>query len=472
MRVYHHHAQQCRMETASQRFRLWKGQKFILREFTYPQHVLAPGVGYGKTTFGARWLHVRILENEKPFKYAILAPTHKLLKECFDIFEQHLIDIGWVENIHYQIKRSAGSLEIRYPNGARVFGVSAQNYKTIVSYTFACAWLDEPGFLDDHVYPELLKRVRQGGAKVVQVLRTGVPQGRGDSEYFRKCVGPQFTEHLDYTLPGEGTFTRYRQDGVRLIMHGSTHENAINDSRYISNLKDDFGWSKSLWEQQVHGLFIGASVNCLYDFDRNTHAGIYPSMPAVFKRWLSWDFNVGQVSWVCAEPGPLQGGRESYHVVAENCTARDTVEGCRKFIQAFPPEIYGRHSLIITGDCNGWSRDTRNYSNDYEIIRETLQPYYPNLQIVTPRTNPDVSLSIIATNRLFNENPLTGDKIRLFINHRCSKLIASLLSTEPDGRGGIKKPTGETWTHPADALRYLVHLVAPLHRAQVTGGAL
>lgn len=445
-------------------YKLWPGQAALLRDTRYPDHIYAAGVGTGKSVFGVRHLEYARVSNGGGYKYGVLAPTEKLVKYVnLEYYIKYLNDSGYKENVHYSINRA--NLIIKFPHSNdEVFFVTANNYKTIIGYTFASVWVDEPGWMSAEVYPEIAKRVR-ANAKLVRTLRTGVPQGVGDSTYFDECTGPEYISKGSYEIPTEGTFTRFRCDGRRVILHSSTHENPENDSGYIARLKDQIGWSRALWLQQVHGMFVAATSNSLFDFDEQKHTaqldlGQYSAWIASqgAPLYLAWDFNVGQVTWLlfCEIDG-------TYYCLAENgSNARDTPAACEQFIKTMLPYNLQSQRIVVLGDSSGWSRDTRSISCDYNLIRDTLKGQVGALDMKAQRSNPDIRMTVLAVNRLLA-------KQSLIVDAKCRKFINSLQTTAPDGKGGIVKPTGDTWTHPADAGRYFVWHVAPINLARGGG---
>jgi hypothetical protein len=454
--------------------KLWASQDILLQERKHKNHILAAGVGYGKSIFGCRWLLTRILWNSKPLWYGVLNVTYSLLKGVnLEQFKALILELGMVEGIHYKVNYSELFLEFKIPpiKRARIYFITAQNYKRIIAYTLAGVWLDEPGWMDDAVWSEVVKRCRDGKANIIQTLRTGVPQGMGESEYFKEGTSPDLEIISKYKLKravtkwDDGEFVRFKSNKKTLIMHASTHENTANADSYIYRLADDFGWSKSLWSQQVHGQFVSASQISLFDFDEAKHVGEYPPSIDCKTRWVSWDFNVGQVTWIVGEQ---RDGK--FLIVAENGSdAIDTMKAVEQFIKKFPLGSNQHIEFLITGDCNGYSSDTRSTTSDYSIIVSELKTKGYRVKLIAPRSNPSITTSVMACNKLFNENTLTSQKVKMYIDKSCKKLIMSLKQTKPDGRGGIAKPSGDTWTHPSDAFRYFVDAVAPI-RSRGAGG--
>jgi len=402
--------------------KLWRDAELLLKDYHFPVHKLSAGVGYGKTQFDTYWLHDRIAVNGGGYNYAVVAPTYKLLKGVnLDFLQQHLLNIGLVPNVDFRI--NLGDMSATFTHSEdKIFFVTADNYKTILAYTLAGIVIDEPGWMSGEVLTELVKRLR-ADCQVLQMLYSGVPQGTGAEKYFADSTGPKFRNHGTYTVYdkyyGEQTKTRFRYTDSQLIMHGSTHENPLLPEQYIDMMYEDFGWSENLWRQQVHGEFVSSSVNTLYDFDSSKHVDDFYDLNCPL--WLSWDFNVGQVTWLlCGEY------RGVFHAFDENGSdAQDTHKACEQFIKRFP-QLRGR-TIVVVGDSSGKSKDTRSGADDYRIIANTLKSAGYDPVIKAKNYNPHLSVSFIATNRLFNQG-------KAMINRRCKLLIYSLQATQPDGR--------------------------------------
>lgn len=449
-------------------------QSHLLLDKARHTHVLAAGVGYGKTTFGVDWLLTRILANgrvnakNKAPHYVCFQPIRSLVKTVnLPEFTTRLEAMGLREGRCWRLQKTELILEFTQPHldGASVFFAGANNYKTVLAHTFAAGWVDEPGWMTDEQLQEIYKRIRMGGTVwPVQKLLTGVPQGVGVSMYFRLCTGSEFDTHGSYEADGK-TWVRWRHKPGTLVLQASTHENPYLSPDYTQTLQDTLGHKRQLYEQQVHGIFVSASGNTLFDLADENLVDVQPEERPGGVRWFSWDFNVGQVTVLAFE----ERNGEWFCVWENGSRARDTREACAQIREAFGRR-YRSEVWRILGDSSGNNRDTRSGLTDFRIIQQELAGYNVDLGAVNSRkSNPDLRLSIHATNKLLSRNELTDESPKLYIAKRCKELINSLRMTEPDTSGKIKKPSGETWTHPSDALRYFVWEVSPIS-ARVFGG--
>jgi hypothetical protein len=217
-------------------------------------------------------------------------------------------------------------------------------------------------------------------------------------------------------------------------------------------LIDNYGDDEQLIKAWVLGQFVPLFANNVYRFNELTHCGDYPAIRDCSHIILGWDFNVGQVAWAAQQMWEGQ-----VRQIAEAPLKCDTTDdACDAFIRAFPPAMWRNHELIIDGDASGWHRDTRAYFSDYDIILNKLRALYPRVMIRAPRSNESVRTRIVLTNRALARN--------LFVIDRsCKQTIRSMNQCTYDGRGGIEKPTGDTWTHWADAATYPLCTEFPLH---------
>ena len=424
-------------------FVLWPGQQRLLEDYTKRYHAVVAGNRYGKTVFGARWALTRAILNKDSELGLIVAPKYDLLKQvnlpAFLAALEHA-------RIPYEVNMS--ELYVDLPWGQRVLFRSAETWRRIVGYTVAWFWLDEPGICPEEVNTELVKRLSCPKAHVRQGLYTGTPEGLN---HYAKMFGPMAVER-----DGE----RHSAGEGKLVLHGRTYDNPVLPKEYVDDLLEAFGWNENLRKAYIEGEFVPLFERNCYEFDSVRNIGDYPPNPEIPHIDLSFDFNVGMVSW-----GGYQRREGKHLLVAENPqSCRDTDQACDHFITAFNPALYSEHELTITGDASGWARDTRGGVNDYDIILERLRRHYRNVRVVAPRSNPSVTASIIATNRLLVKGLLCFDR-------RCPRHVESAQTTTFDGKGGISKPSGsaDTWTHPMDDCRYYVDLRAPARGREGVG---
>lgn len=422
-------------------FVLWPGQKRLLEDYTKRYHAVVAGNRYGKTVFGARWALTRAILNKDSELGLIVAPKYDLLKQvnvpAFLAALEH-------SRIPYEVNMS--ELYVDLPWGQRVLFRSAETWRKIVGYTVAWFWLDEPGLCPEEVNRELTKRLSCPKAHVRQGLYTGTPEG---INHYAKMFGPGVVERN-----GE----RHSESDNKLVLHGRTYDNPILPPDYVQDLLEAFGWNENLKKSYIDGEFCPLFERNCYELDSTKNLGDYPPNVDNALLDLAFDFNVGLVTW-----GAFQQAQGKHLLVSENPRhCRDTDQAIDQFESAFPSGKWGYHEITVTGDASGWAKDTRGGVNDYDIILERLRKKYKNVRVVAPRSNPSVTASIVATNRLLVKGLLCFDR-------RCAKHIESAQTTTFDGKGDISKPSGESWTHAMDDCRYYVDLRAPVRGREGVG---
>ncbi len=424
----------------------WPGQTALLKNQNRTEHAYVAGVGTGKTHFLVRWHHARCLWNMKSKLSLVGAPKHDLLlQNAMPLYQEFLESLGMRNGHEYNINRSNMYLEYNWGHRVLFRTLHRSSIRQIVAYTLSHASVDEAGLCDEQTPIEITKRCRCSNANVIQKLYVGTPEG---INYFSKRFGEG--------LKIEG---RYRYDKHRLVVNGSSYDNKELPEEYLEELEREFGWNESLRKAYIMGIFCPIYQDSAYDFRQDVHVGDYPKQlhqPI----HLTWDFNVGRVGLVTWSA--LQAVGADLHVVA--CSTdklRTTEEACAQFLEAFPPHTWSHVDLHIHGDFSGWQRDTRSYGTDYDIIRQTLQPYFPNLKMRHRKANPSIGLRIAAVNRLFSE----GYDSSLLIDQNCHKVIESFNLTAIDEKGDIKKPGSyDTWTHWSDNVGYAVVDLKPIKR--------
>lgn len=418
----------------SNEVRLWRGQARLLQDTEKRHHAVVAGNRYGKTHFGAEWVVTRAILNRYSKQILVVAPTHSLLKQV-----NFPAVLAVLDRARIPYKANLGDLVITLPWGVRLLFLSAETHRRLVGYTAAAYWLDEPGICPEEIERELAKRLSCPNAVVRQGLHTGTPEG---INHFAKMFGM-------------GAVTResplHSVSETKIVLHGRTYDNPLLDPSYVQELLDAFGWNDNLRRAYIEGEFVPLFENNCFEFLADRDVTDLKADPELGRLTLTFDFNVGLVTW-----SALQEIKGKHFLVAENeRRCRDTDQACDQFIKLLPPQLWAGCEIVVTGDCNGWARDTRSSSNDYDIIKNRLRPLYPRLKIVAPTSNPSVTASIVATNRLLVKEILK-------VNRQCAGAIESLQTTVFDGKGGIKKPQGDTWTHRSDGLRYYVEEVAPI----------
>lgn len=419
------------------------GQDVLLGDRSHRDHLLLAGVGYGKTWFGPPWHFKRCLENPKSKESIVIAPTYKLLKDrCLQDYLQFLLDIGFVEGQHYRANRSEPS--ISFPWGHKVIFLSGEAPNRIVSYTISHAWLDEAALLDEQVRKNVIKRLRCPNALYRQMLYTTTPEGLN-------WLFDLF--HPDKLHRGENEVISRSES--KLVLHGRSLDNPYLDEEYFQMLMDEFGFDSAYYANYVLGEWTSLSKNRFYfSFSDGLNVKDVELDRANRQLYLSFDNNVGCMTWATMQDQPVDENI-AHCVLADNgANGRNIQDACEQFIQAYPPEDYKNYFITVLGDAALHARSPHSYQTGYQIIEGLLKPHYPLLKIAAHHGNPFVEERSRNTNRLFANK-------KLFISKRCRKVIMSAKTTESDGKGGVKKPSGDVITHPMEAVDMALMVIDP-----------
>lgn len=408
------------------------GQDRLLFDRTHRDLGICAGVGYGKSHFGGPWLEEGRLANPKSKTALIIAPTYRLLKHVsFAKYLEFLRACGYREGrgkaADYFVNKA--ELAVHFRSGQETICVSGTDENALVAYTAYRIWMDEAALLSREIRRRALKRLRCPKAKFRQILHTFTPEGLN---WLYELFHPDQLTRSDV----------FSEDRTRLLLHGSSFDNPYNDEEFLQALWDEFGWDEPYYQNYVLALWVSLARNRFYfAFDETKHVGNHPLIPELREFDLTFDFNVGKMSW-----SVIQRIGSMYRVCACNrANGRNIDDACEQFIEAFPPAIYGGFKIAVLGDASGHDRSTQSYVTGYEIIKNRLEKHYPRLTIEAHLSNPFVEERSRVTNMLFA-------KSRLYIDRSCRTVIESAKTAETDIKRGIKKPKDDNVTHPMEAV--------------------
>lgn len=418
-------------------FDLLPYQNVLLQDQRHLDLAYPGGYGSGKTWFGALWNKTRAEINVGCESWWI-APNYSLTYEGFKACIEILELFGWVEGAHFKATRSPGNLSIEYLPYHHVTYFKSTN-TNLQAATIAHLVSDESGDNNPENESKAFNRVRDPKAKLHQRLSVGAPQGL--NHYFQRFSG------TNYQSSGP-----FRWNAKKLVLHFRTFWNHHLPKHYVADLIDEYGHDEAFIKSWVLGLFVALSQNHCFKYDPLQHGdgpGLNPVCPEVY---VGWDFNYGQVAFV-----GLQRMLDKWCGVFEAPNhVQTTDDACTELFKKIPAHTWGNARIIIDGDANGWAGNTRTPTSDYDIIRERFEKAgYRNFEIIAPRSNSRVHLRVMATNRLFNQN-------RLVLHKDMRYTKEGLQKTTWDNHGGIKKVSGDTWTHRPDAMSYVVSRQEPV----------
>lgn len=248
-----------------------------------------------------------------------------------------------------------------------------------------------------------------------------------------------------------------RYDGARkyrrLVIW--TEDNAEHlPEDYIPALVAKYGSNKNLLKAHLYGEFCPLyegnaypcyipSVHDVPDVEPNPYQGID----------LNFDFNANPVAWTAIQIFVMHikyERRPAYTIVHEadrNNTQLD--DAVAEFAVKFPIVDFADTPIRIYGDRTGHAGSHKVSGSDFETIKKLLTVAgYRNVTIVATRSVAPETASVDATNRLFLDD-------LLFVCARCKLTKRSFQATTwKPGKRQLDKPSGETWTHHSDSVKY------------------
>lgn len=339
---------------------------------------------------------------------------------------------------------------------------------------------DEPGIVAYDAWRNAANRVRHAHAVCRQTAGFGTPEGMN-------WLASLFTE------THEGSYYRifnmHTKDNRELLKHQPNYMQQV-----LENATD----------QEARSYLGGEMVNltgamAYTTFNRALHwrkdVEYIPMLPLRF----TFDFNVDPMSCVVGQIVAGPRGKELNVVDAIITGASWTPEICEEIIKRYGAQVLDREAgritrelvgagggqrgwpggAIVYGDATGAFGSTTSKKSNYDIIRDMLTPHFPVFAIHNTaliRMNPPERDRLNAMNAIFKD--ATG-RVRCWIRKTepanvCTtqRLVRSLEMTQiAPGHTNIHKPSGETHTHPGDALGYLVNAEFPARKPDLITGS-
>lgn len=445
------------------RRRLHYGQKRLVFDREKRHHVIPAGIRYGKSYLGPPWHFYRVRMNPRASVSLVVGASYRLLKQVnLPIYRKYLGSIGLVEGIDFQANTSSGSMSIVFPRTNKraehtVLFLSGDNPDSIVGFTASHAWNDECALQDEDAKKNTIQRVSEPLVDFPrQILWTSVPKGTGNWFY------ESFGDHKAERQPD----SPYSESKSILVLHGSMFDNPYLDQSYRDTITDEFSWDENYYRNYILGEWVNLSTNAFYfKFRERENVAKVALDRETPKLYLTFDFNVGMMSWSCFQ---IQRSRKDpkpvYAIIRANrSNGQNIAEACNQFMREFPPGEFKNWRLSILGDPSGHARSPQTATTSFDVIEHLLRPHYPWCSIDAPRQMPQMWERSFCTNKLFAER-------RLLIHPSCTKVIASAKIAESDGRGGIKKPKGETITHAMEAVDMAMITFEPPEVMRNSGG--
>jgi hypothetical protein len=364
---------------------------------------------------------------------------------------------------HYRVTRHGLHL-FEWEGGGDWHVMSAKQPGSIKGPNRAWGAMDEPGIQSYDAWRNTVMRIRDPLAKLRQMIGAGTPEGLNWlTDTFSEEKGGYYKTYR-MTTRQNIELLKSQPDYIQQILQNATDQEA---------------------QAYVEGLMVNLSGAMAYGtFARNLHwrldVPINVNAPLLF----SFDFNVDPMSCIVAQKGMGALGPEINVIDAFILNASWTPEVCEQIVKHYGREkvhaqlgFRGRDGwpggAVVYGDATGGSRSTTSLKSNYDLIKEILGPEFRRgfklHASVLSRVNPSEADRVNTMNALL----LNAKKqTRLWIRKtepaklcRTLPLVRSFEKTQKaPGTTNLHKPSGETHTHPSDALGYLCEAELPQRR--------
>ena len=372
----------------------------------------------------------------------ISAPTFDTLRTAtFKGITEAFNKLGLIDGVHYVIgirppldwgvepfSKITNVRVVTWRNGSYTILESLENFNKLRGTQFDYILVDE--FRD---------------IKFTAVRKVLIGRARGD------CFISKNIKHQIYyvsTPPDDvRELVNLINSGVVDYIQGSSYDNRVNlPEGYIESLLATYDPLTA--KREVYGLPVGAVTErqFAYSYDQNYHYTSFSEIKCVLNKSepikLAFDFNVNPVTCILG-----QSTHKTIRIFkAFSAPNSDTAALCDLVIAYLGSEKY---TIFITGDANGYKRDTRSSINDYQIIKDKFELRKP--QLLAPRMNASLRDSRVLCNAILSHLDLAINSD----NNACRDLDDDLITVQVDDSGKLdKKKHG---AHTLDNLRYYLH---------------
>ena len=416
------------------------------------------GLGSGKTHGAVQWHHLLAMQNYKAEFSAFSEPTYqKIHDSAIPKFRKVLKEFGLHEGLHYRVYKSPYPI-LKYkclPKPHEVHFLSADNPEMVVAVEYSHATQDESGSVTREFTNNLASRLRDTRADRRQFLQVGAPQGL-----------TSFADDFDSDMQDGWNKTHPRSHWIQKEIEGVivqrrrfkvwSDDNAHNlPPGYIQTyIQGPFGHNVNLIKAYRYGEFCLLTEGCCYTNYLPARHDIEDMEPDAYREILVWmDFNVAPLAWTAGQIVPFESFRGmGFKAVAmheANEGAQQLDDAAVEFASKIPPSKYGNTVIAIYGDRTGHAKSHKIHGSDFENFQRYLMALgFKNVEIRASRIVAPEASSVDALNKLFAHD-------LFMVGKRCNNLRRSLSATAwKKGTRKIDKPQGETWTHPADGVKY------------------
>ena len=303
---------------------------------------------------------------------------------------------------------------------------SMENYERLIGVNAASIASDETDTTRQEIAEKAMIRL-QGRVRVgncPQIVAASTPEGYG----------------FMYTF-----FEEQKADNKKLY-RGKSEDNPHLDKGFVEDLKTKY--HPQLVKAYLNGEFVNLeSATVFFEFDRKKHAtGVFlpePQERIVFGA----DFNVGQCHALYGVVRAGQRGQE-LHCFAESKVA-DTFALITHLQQKYPRHL-AAGLITCYPDASGSHDSTSSTQSDHELLRGA------GVRVVAERKNPYVAETLAHANVHMHRN-------LVFLNPTtCHDTVNAAERWSYDSKTLKPSKGGATdYSHPGDALRYLIWQVFP-----------
>lgn len=415
---------------------------------------VSAGLGSGKTRGATEWLDDRVALNKKvPYFFVMMPIYQKIHDAAIPKFRELYQSRGEIEGKDYKVVKSPFP-KIVFPNKQEIHFISANRPDKINAVEYGGGFISETGSTPKDAIRNVRDRVRDGRAEVLQVMMEGAPQGM---TYFSDLFDSDSQEGWDKSRKRDH-LKRYKNERNEWIQYRRFRLTTYDNEKflppgYISNLLDNYKGLIAYQQAYINGVFTPLVEGNAYSNYKTLHDCADVDPDPFLDIALCWDFNANPLAWASMQRFPFSeyGERKfNYKVVHEaNSDFGQLDDAVAEFAIKHPIEKFADTPIRIYGDRSGHAGSWKVKGSDYEAIYGYLKELgYRNVSIEASKQIAPEGASVEAVQRLFLNN-------LLFICNRCKMVRRSFLSTRwQDGVRKLDKPSGETWTHWSDAIKY------------------
>lgn len=303
---------------------------------------------------------------------------------------------------------------------------SMENYERLIGVNAASIASDETDTTRQEIAEKAMIRL-QGRVRVgncPQIAAASTPEGYGFMYSF---------------------FQEQQADNKKLY-RGKSEDNPYLDKSFVEDLKTKY--HPQLVKAYLNGEFVNLeSATVFYEFKRDKHStGVFLPEPGE-RIVFGADFNVGQCHAVYGVVRPGSKGQE-LHCFAESKVS-DTFALVAHLQQKYPRHLANK-LITCYPDASGSHDSTSSTQSDHEILRSA------GVQVVAERKNPPVAETLAHANVHIHRD------LVLLNQTTCHDTVNAMERWSYDSKTLKPAKGGSTdYSHPGDAIRYLIWQVFP-----------